>query len=160
MSIGLDLLGLDLETTYLSLDGKGVVASHPVGADFWDKIDANADLLATMVAVFRSDADWGHWEMHPAGDEIVMLIEGEVTMIVQQGSTERRVALTPGHAIVIPAGARHRALVACSPSLMARAPRTMPCEAGAMDSRPRGGTLENRAKKACASAARAAGANR
>jgi mannose-6-phosphate isomerase-like protein (cupin superfamily) len=102
---------LDLETTYLSLDGKGAVARHTVTAAFWDTIEQNADLLATMVALFRSDADWGHWEMHPHGDEIVVLIDGEATMIIQEGDGERRVALTPGRAVVIPAGARHRALV-------------------------------------------------
>ena len=102
---------LDLETTFLSLDGRGSIARHPVGPDFWETIDQNKDLLSTMVAVFRSDADWGHWEMHPGGDEIVMVIDGDITMIVEEGSIERRIALTPGCAVVIPAGARHRALV-------------------------------------------------
>ena len=33
-----------------------------------------------LVALFRFDAPWTSWEMHPAGDEVVCCIQGHMTL--------------------------------------------------------------------------------
>ena len=101
----------DLETTYLGLDGKGGVAKLPVGPDFWATIGDNPGARGTLVTVSVSHADWPHWEMHPKGDEVVHLLDGEVTMIFERNERDERIHLTPGRTIVVPAGVWHRALV-------------------------------------------------
>ncbi|RAK51053.1 hypothetical protein [Phenylobacterium deserti] len=65
----------DLETTYLSLDGQGRVAVHPVDPGFWETMDGNPAILTNLVGVYAGGADWPHWEMHPEGDEILVLLE-------------------------------------------------------------------------------------
>lgn len=102
----------DLETTYLSLDGSGGVTALPVGPDFWETIDQTDAATGTLVGVYAMRADWPHWEMHPAGDEVLVLLEGALTMILDGGDGERRLAMTPGTTVVVPAGTWHRALVA------------------------------------------------
>ena len=109
----------DLEETYLSLDGAGAVAEHPVDAGFWATIDRNTALKGTLVAVFRGNADWDHWEMHPAGDEILVLIEGTLTMLLQRDGDVTRHLMVDGSTLVVPAGVWHRALIDRPTRLMA-----------------------------------------
>lgn len=102
----------DLETTYLSLDGKGAVAAHPVGPDFWATIDKNTSLNPTLITVFEGDSDWPHWEMHPEGDEILVQLEGRQTIIFDGPDGETRHPMATGSTLVIPAGVWHRAMAA------------------------------------------------
>jgi len=102
---------LDLESTYLGLDGRGGVAQLAVGPDFWETIDGNPAARGTLVTAFESKQDWPHWEMHPKGDEIVCLLKGDVTMIFERARGDERVRMKPGQAVVVPAGVWHRALV-------------------------------------------------
>lgn len=101
----------DLERTYLSLDGQGRVARHPVDDSFWATVDRNPDLLGTLVAAYVSTGDWPHWEMHPAGEEVLVLLEGRMTLILDEPAGERRVEMAPGVTCVVPMGVWHRALV-------------------------------------------------
>jgi mannose-6-phosphate isomerase-like protein (cupin superfamily) len=101
----------DLETTYLGLDGQGGVAVLPVGPDFWAAIGENPDASGTLVTVSTGDGDWPHWEMHPNGDEVLVLLEGVVRMIFAHpdGRTESH-DLAPGATLVVPRGVSHRAV--------------------------------------------------
>ena len=101
---------MDLEHTYLSLDGQGEVRTHPVEG-FWESVDSNADLLGTLVAGYVSTEDWPNWEMHPAGDEILVLLDGRMTLILDEPAGERRVEITAGSTCIVPKGVWHRALV-------------------------------------------------
>jgi mannose-6-phosphate isomerase-like protein (cupin superfamily) len=102
----------DLEDTYLSLDGQGVVGVHPVGPDFWATIGQNPDILGTLVTVSTADRDWTSWEMHPQGAEVLVLLEGQVTMVLDGAAGESRHPMMPGATLVIPKGTWHRALIA------------------------------------------------
>lgn len=101
----------DLETTYLSLDGQGAVAVHPVGPEFWATIGQNADLMGTVVTVSSGDQDWTTWEMHPEGDEILVLLDGNLTMVFDGPAGETRHPMAPGSTLVVPRGTWHRALI-------------------------------------------------
>jgi mannose-6-phosphate isomerase-like protein (cupin superfamily) len=100
---------LELEDTYLSLDGQGGLNRHPVEG-FWETIDTNPDVLNTLVSAYVSEADWPSWEMHPEGDEVLVLIDGRMTMILEEAAGERRVEMNPGATCIVPKGVWHRAL--------------------------------------------------
>ena len=74
--------GFDLETSYLVLADGPAAKRIDVGLDFWQTIDQRDDLAGRLVGVFRYDADWKSWEMHPDGDEIVLLLEGSVDLLL------------------------------------------------------------------------------
>jgi mannose-6-phosphate isomerase-like protein (cupin superfamily) len=101
---------LELEDTYLTLDGKGGLNSHAVEG-FWETVDTNADALDTLVSAYVSEADWPNWEMHPGGDEALVLIDGGMTLILDEPGGERRVEMAPGATCIVPKGVWHRALV-------------------------------------------------
>ncbi|MBP6013557.1 MAG: cupin domain-containing protein [Alphaproteobacteria bacterium] len=105
------MIALNLEATFLGLDGKGCVTTLPVGPDFWETIDRNPAARGTLVSEQVSKTDWPHWEMHPKGDEVVYLLGGDMTLILERQSGEEHVKLQAGQAVVIPAGTWHRALV-------------------------------------------------
>lgn len=101
---------LDLEDTYLSLDGQGRLNRHPVEG-FWETIDESLDVLSTLVSAFVSEDDWPNWEMHPGGDEVLVLVDGRMVMIVEEAGGERRIEMAPGATCIVPKGAWHRAIV-------------------------------------------------
>ncbi len=99
----------ELETTYLGLDGAGRVTSLPVGPDFWKTIGQNPASQGTLVTVHTGAGDWNHWEVHPHGDEVLIVLEGSVRMIFQRPSGEEKFDLSTGSTLIVPAGVWHRA---------------------------------------------------
>ena len=51
-------------------------------------------------------------EMHPDGDELLFLLSGNVTVVLEDQEPPRRIALAPGQALVVPRGVWHRVLLA------------------------------------------------
>jgi mannose-6-phosphate isomerase-like protein (cupin superfamily) len=51
-------------------------------------------------------------EMHPDGDELLYLISGRVTVVLEEAGGERVVELAAGQAIVVPQGTWHRVVLA------------------------------------------------
>ena len=64
-----------------------------------------------LVSCFRFTGDWPGWEMHPAGAEVVVCIEGSMTLIQEIGGEEVRTTLSPGEYAINPPGVRHTAYV-------------------------------------------------
>lgn len=49
-------------------------------------------------------------EIHPDGDELLFLLSGEITVVLEE-ETERRVELRAGQSFIVPRGVWHRVLV-------------------------------------------------
>jgi len=65
-----------------------------------------------LVSSFEFDADWPTWEIHPAGDEIVMLLSGEATLVLEtENGTEAATLSNPGTYLVVPKGTWHTARI-------------------------------------------------
>jgi mannose-6-phosphate isomerase-like protein (cupin superfamily) len=63
-----------------------------------------------LVSSFTFDTDWPTWEMHPAGDEIVLLLVGEASLVLETESGEEAVTLRePGTYVVVRKGTWHTA---------------------------------------------------
>lgn len=103
--------GFDLATTYLALADGPEAKRIDVGPDFWATIDERDDLAARLVAIFAYDADWTSWEVHPDGDEIVVLLSGAVDLVLEQPDGPRTVELRDRGAAVVPRGVWHTANV-------------------------------------------------
>jgi mannose-6-phosphate isomerase-like protein (cupin superfamily) len=102
----------DFDTTYVQLEDGARALPHEVGEDFWSKIEERTDLHhGRLICLCRFDADWPTWEMHPAGDEIVCLLEGAIDLILDEPAGERSVRLRGRAACIVPQGIWHRAIV-------------------------------------------------
>ena len=104
----------DLINTYVHLKDGADAVPVAVGDDFWATIDKRTELhsgrLVTLFHIQNTD-EWVHWEIHPAGDEIVCLLSGAIDLILQEGECERSLELRSRAAGIIPRGVWHRAIV-------------------------------------------------
>ena len=105
------MTAFDLEATYLALDGAGTVAQMDGGAAFWGNVATSPAVGGTLVTVSGGDGDWPHWEMHPAGDEVLVGLEGSARLMFEHpdGRTEVH-EMRRGVTLVVPRGVWHRAL--------------------------------------------------
>lgn len=62
-----------------------------------------------LVSMYRFAADWDMWEMHPAGEEMVLCTSGAMTVIQEVAGAAVRTDLLPGHYAINPAGVWHTA---------------------------------------------------
>ena len=69
------------------------------------------------MGVFDMDASPDHREMHPRGDEILVLLSGSVDVVLEEARGERRIALRGRGACIVPRGVWHGQVVH-APSVM------------------------------------------
>ena len=65
-----------------------------------------------LIALFEFQEDWPSWEIHPNGDEVVVLLSGSATFVVKLDDDKREVRLSrPGDSVIVPRGAWHTARI-------------------------------------------------
>jgi mannose-6-phosphate isomerase-like protein (cupin superfamily) len=63
-----------------------------------------------LISCFHFEKDWPTWEIHPHGDEIVILLSGEVTFILQlEGGDQQITVSEPGSCVIVPKNTWHTA---------------------------------------------------
>ena len=62
-----------------------------------------------LVTLHSFDASWTVWEMHPVGEEVVLCLDGEVTLHQELDGDVATVTLTANQAVINPAGVWHTA---------------------------------------------------
>ena len=100
---------LDPTTTYLDLAGYGDSRPIPVTDDFWPRVmQGDLRFEGRMLGAGPVDGAWPHWEMHPEGEEVLIMLEGEATFELDDGARTWTDHLAPRHMLVVPRGAWHR----------------------------------------------------
>jgi oxalate decarboxylase/phosphoglucose isomerase-like protein (cupin superfamily) len=101
-----------LDATYVHVeDGPGAVRIE-VTDDFWHTLDQRTELHdGRLITLGQMASDWDHWEMHPAGDELVYLLSGAMEFILEMPGGEQVIPLRERQAIIVPRGVWHRARI-------------------------------------------------
>ena len=113
---------IDLWTNYLLLEPDGTAINLPGGGEFWGQLMSGNATDPGIQQLMRSDkgrllsalsmtADWTNWEKHPAGDEILFMLEGKATFVLDLPFGSKEIVLQAGRLLVIPAGVWHTAKV-------------------------------------------------
>ena len=106
-------LALDLSSTYLRLRPDASIEPLPVDSKFWERIAAGefGNFHNEYLVVCHSFAtDWAVWEMHPKGDEVVCLLSGSATFILERERGIQAIELTEsGSYVIVPKGTWHTA---------------------------------------------------
>jgi mannose-6-phosphate isomerase-like protein (cupin superfamily) len=119
----------DPAENYLLLEPDGSVVRLPGGEDFWNQLMSGnprhagiKQLLNSrtgrLLSVFHGDADWKNWEMHPAADEVLLLLKGAMTLVFEQGG-EKLIELEQGQVAIVPKGVWHTARMSMPTTLLA-----------------------------------------
>lgn len=105
---------LDLASTFAILTPSLAAEPRPVTPDIYQELDGEFDGFAghTLVSLHEFAGDWPVWEMHPAGDEVVILLSGAATFVLRTDDGDVEVELDrPGCYVIVPRGTWHTARV-------------------------------------------------
>jgi len=86
----------------------------PVSDELYAKLDETyGDFRGhTLISCHSFDGDWPTWEVHPNGDEFVVLLSGDVDMVLAVDAGDETVRLKePGSFVIVPRGVWHTARV-------------------------------------------------
>ena len=103
---------MDLAKTFVVLKPDRTTALVDVTPTVYEELDRRFDGFRdhVLVSTYAFDADWPSWERHPAGDEIVCLLSGNVRLVLERDGGEEIVQLSePGTYVVVPKGTWHTA---------------------------------------------------
>jgi mannose-6-phosphate isomerase-like protein (cupin superfamily) len=111
-----------LQSTFLRLRPDSSIEKLPVDERFWPALTSGRlgnfhhEYLVTSASY---TADWPGWERHPAGDEIVCLLGGEATLLLEEADGTRPITLAKaGDFAFVPRGIWHTGRVASSATLL------------------------------------------
>lgn len=110
-----------LSSTYVVLEDNGDAIPVAVSDRFFEQLESKfGDFKGKrLISHFTFDKDWDVWEMHPAGDEFVCLLSGQVDLILEQSGVEHTVQLSmPGSYVLVPRGIWHTAKVHTPSSML------------------------------------------
>jgi mannose-6-phosphate isomerase-like protein (cupin superfamily) len=124
---------IDPLNNYLLLESEGAAVLLPGGRPFWDQLmsgnPADPGIRRLMeseqgrlLSALTMDADWTNWEMHPAGDEVLFMLEGEANFHLEYADGVRKIELVAGRLLVVPEGVWHTAKVRKPARLLAITP--------------------------------------
>ncbi len=104
--------GLDLSETYVDLADGGGAETVTNDAAFWQDLMSGRRDIDRLMGVAPIDKDWTFWEQHPNGEEVLVLLAGAATLVLDDGTDDpREVSLEEGQAVVVPRGTWHRMIV-------------------------------------------------
>src|SRR3954470_11718358 len=96
----------DLSTCFMDLAEDGSIEVLPSKGPAHPSV---AGRLAGEARMSKSPPHGG--EMHPDGDELLYLVEGEIGVALDEQTGETIISLSAGDAFVVPRGTWHRVLV-------------------------------------------------
>jgi mannose-6-phosphate isomerase-like protein (cupin superfamily) len=105
----------DLAKTFAVLAPGLALTPVDVTPDIYERLDRDFDAFRghVLVAMHAFDADWPTWERHPAGDELVLLLAGAATFVLDTPRGAEEVVLAkPGGFVIVPRNTWHTARVA------------------------------------------------
>lgn len=103
---------LNLLETFAVLKPDLTVDLEKVTSTIYQDLDAKYDSFRahTLVSIHEFESAWNVWERHPAGDEVVVLLSGSVTMTIRKDGKVEVVTLNePGECVVVPRDLWHTA---------------------------------------------------
>ena len=102
----------DLSQTRAILTPGMQLKAKAFGPDFYPSLDRDFDGFAghSLIAVHEMDGAWSTWEMHPKGDELVCLIQGDIDFVLRIAGQDQVIRVSePGSYVVVPKGVWHTA---------------------------------------------------
>ncbi len=111
----------NINSGFVVLDDANNAISIAVGNRFYEKLEQQfGDFKGKrLISHYTFEQDWDSWESHPAGEEFVCLLSGQLDFVLEQDGGEEVVSLnTPGQYILVPRGVWHTAKVHISSSVL------------------------------------------
>lgn len=88
--------------------------TEPCDAGLYNRLERNFNGFKghELVSAYIFEENWQSWERHPNGDEIIVLLSGEIDIVLRQHDAEQQLTLNkPGTFTIIPRNTWHTASV-------------------------------------------------
>ena len=112
---------LRLASNFVVLDDQFRADTLEVTPDLYERLDEEYKEFAghLLISNYTFDADWPTWEVHPAGDEFVILLSGEADLVLAKDDGDVTIAMTePGTFVIVPQNTWHTARVRSNAVMM------------------------------------------
>ena len=97
-----------LGAAYAHLTDNGDVLSVPVDERFWTEGISQLP-PGRLISVLESASDWTSWEMHPEGDEFILVLSGRLVLHMDDAGQRWSEEVAAGQFVIIPRGVWHTA---------------------------------------------------
>ena len=105
---------LRLASNFVVLSNRFQADTVEVTEDLYQRLDADYDAFAghLLISSHAFDDDWATWEVHPAGDEFVILVSGDADLILARADGDETIRMTePGTFVIVPQDTWHTARI-------------------------------------------------
>jgi hypothetical protein len=105
---------LRLASNFVVLNDKFRANTIEVTQDLYEHLDEEYKEFAghLLISSYAFDDDWPTWEVHPAGDEFVILVSGNADLILAKDDGDETIRLTePGTFAIVPQDTWHTAKI-------------------------------------------------
>lgn len=110
-----------LDQQFVVLDRQQRATFEPVDAQLYQRLAENYDDFQghMLVSSYQFHQDWTQWEIHPAGDEVVILLSGEATILLEHTDGVSHITLRHANdTCIIPCNTWHTAQIAKDATLL------------------------------------------
>jgi mannose-6-phosphate isomerase-like protein (cupin superfamily) len=95
---------VDLANAFIALHSSGAMDARPNG---WPP----PRLDGYTIGIWETDRPAPHnGEMHPDGDELLVVLSGEIVVELEDGAAVKQTTVPAGHALIVPRGLWHRVI--------------------------------------------------
>lgn len=111
---------LRLASNFVVLNDKFKANTVEVTPELYEHLDDEYKDFAghLLISSYAFDDDWPTWEVHPAGDEFVILVSGDADLVLAKGDGDETIRMTePGTFVIVPQNTWHTARIR-RPSVM------------------------------------------
>ena len=104
---------IDPALEYILLGTNGATAVVDGGEKFWSLPPGQLEKFGHgwLVSEFTCTEDWPNWEVHPEGDELVYVLEGDVEFLLEQPEGLQRIRVQGRGLVIVHRGLWHTARV-------------------------------------------------
>ncbi|MEN0038157.1 MAG: cupin [Cellvibrio sp.] len=110
-----------IEQDFVVLRPDKTASIEPADSTLYERLDKTYGDFSghELISCYEFDSDWTSWEIHPHGDEVVVLMSGEVSFILQMEEGETSIKLSEqGQYVIVPKGIWHTAKTAVKSKLL------------------------------------------
>ena len=103
-----------LASNFVVLDDKFNAKVVELSPDLYARIDEEFSGFKgrLLISSYAFDEDWPTWEIHPAGDEFVILVSGDADLVLARTQGDETIRMTePGTFVIVPRNTWHTARI-------------------------------------------------
>lgn len=110
-----------IDQQFVVLDNTQRATIESADATLYQRLNENYESFHghTLISCYEFTQDWASWEVHPAGDEVVILLSGQATLVLQREQGLEHIELRhTNDTCVIPSNIWHTAKISATTKLL------------------------------------------